>query len=130
MNEGDLMRSILLEYSDPRKGCLLFRNNVGTAWQGKVERAPGIVILHQPRPVHFGLHKGSADLLGIKSVTITPDMVGQTVGIFTSIETKGEKTSITEAQKNWANAIQRAGGRAGIARDAETAGRIICPADD
>jgi ribosomal protein S19 len=39
-------------------------------------------------PVQFGLCKGSADLIGWKRVTVTPEMVGSTVAVFTSIEVK------------------------------------------
>jgi hypothetical protein len=54
----------------------LFRNNTGT-----LRDANG-------RPVQFGLCKGSADLIGYRSITITPEMVGQQVAVFTSIEVK------------------------------------------
>jgi hypothetical protein len=35
-----------------------------------------------------GLVKATADLIGWRSITITPDMVGTTVAIFASIEVK------------------------------------------
>jgi hypothetical protein len=54
----------------------LFRNNTGT-----LRDANG-------RPVQFGLCKGSADLIGWKRVTVTPEMVGSIVAVFTSIEVK------------------------------------------
>jgi hypothetical protein len=54
----------------------LFRNNTGTLRD------------QHGRPVSFGLCKGSADLIGWKRVTVTPEMVGSTVAVFTSIEVK------------------------------------------
>jgi hypothetical protein len=51
----------------------LFRNNTGT-----LRDANG-------RPVQFGLCKGSADLIGYRTITITPDMVGQQVAVFASL---------------------------------------------
>ena len=54
----------------------LFRNNTGTLRD------------QHGRPVQFGLCKGSADLIGYRTITITPEMVGQQVAVFTSIEVK------------------------------------------
>jgi hypothetical protein len=48
----------------------LFRNNTGTLRD------------QHGRPVQFGLCKGSADLIGYRTITITPDMVGQQVAVF------------------------------------------------
>jgi len=84
--------------------CRLFRNNTGT-----LRDING-------RPVSFGLCKGSADLIGWRSVTITPEMVGQQVAIFTSIEVKSATGRIRPEQQQWLNAVQAAGGIAGVAR--------------
>ncbi len=84
--------------------CRLFRNNTGT-----LRDING-------RPVTFGLCKGSADLIGWRSVTVTPEMVGQQVAIFTSIEVKAATGRIRPEQQQWLNAVQAAGGIAGVAR--------------
>ena len=84
--------------------CRLFRNNTGT-----LRDING-------RPVSFGLCKGSADLIGWTTRTITPEMVGQTVAIFTSIEVKAATGRIRPEQQQWLNAVAAAGGIAGIAR--------------
>ncbi len=84
--------------------CRLFRNNTGT-----LKDANG-------RPVSFGLCKGSADLIGWRTVTITPEMVGQQVAIFTSIEVKSSSGRVKPEQQQWLNAVQAAGGIAGVAR--------------
>jgi len=84
--------------------CRLFRNNTGT-----LRDANG-------RPVNFGLCKGSADLIGWRTVTITPEMVGQQIAIFTSIEVKSSSGRVKPEQQQWLNAVQAAGGIAGIAR--------------
>jgi len=89
----------------------LFRNNTGT-----LRDANG-------RPVQFGLCKGSADLIGWKRVTITPEMVGTQVAVFTSIEVKTATGRLRPEQQQWLDAVQAAGGIAGVARsvsDAET----------
>lgn len=106
-------------------GGRLFRNNVGRAWTGKAEviRSPrtvrvnqGDVLIREARPFHAGLAPGSADLVGWMPVEITPDMVGQSVAIFASVETKTARGRVADGQKLWAAAVDRAGGLAGIAR--------------
>ncbi len=84
--------------------CRLFRNNTGTLRD------------QHGRPVSFGLCKGSADLIGWRSVTITPEMVGQQIAVFTSIEVKAATGRIRPEQQQWLNAVQSAGGIAGVAR--------------
>jgi hypothetical protein len=90
----------------------LFRNNTGT-----LRDANG-------RPVSFGLAKGSADLIGWRTVTITPEMVGQQVAVFTSIEVKTPTGRVKPEQQQWLDAVQLAGGIAGVARSVEDALRI------
>ena len=84
--------------------CRLFRNNTGT-----LKDANG-------RPVSFGLCKGSADLIGWRTVTITPEMVGQQIAVFASIEVKSSSGRVKPEQQQWLNAVQAAGGIAGVAR--------------
>jgi hypothetical protein len=81
----------------------LFRNNTGTLRD------------QHGRPVQFGLCKGSADLIGYRTITITPDMVGQQVAVFTSIEVKTPTGRIRPEQQQWMETVQAAGGIAGVA---------------
>ena len=90
----------------------LFRNNTGTLKD------------QNGRPVQFGLCKGSADLIGWKRVTVTPDMVGQQVAVFLSIEVKTPTGRIRPEQQQWLDAVQAAGGIAGVARSVEDAQRL------
>ena len=90
----------------------LFRNNTGTLRD------------QHGRPVSFGLAKGSADLIGWRTVTITPEMVGTQVAVFTSIEVKTPTGRIRPEQQQWLDAVQAAGGIAGVARSVEDALRI------
>jgi hypothetical protein len=91
----------------------LFRNNTGTLRD------------QHGRPVSFGLCKGSADLIGYRTITITPDMVGQQVAVFTSIEVKTPTGRIRPEQQAWLETVQAAGGIAGVARSVEDALRIM-----
>jgi hypothetical protein len=90
----------------------LFRNNTGTLRD------------QHGRPVSFGLCKGSADLIGWRTVTITPEMVGTRVAVFTSIEVKTPTGRVKPEQQQWLDAVQAAGGIAGVARSVEDALRI------
>ncbi len=90
----------------------LFRNNTGTLRD------------QHGRPVQFGLCKGSADLIGWRTVTVTPDMVGTQVAVFLSIEVKTPTGRLRPEQQQWLDAVQTAGGIAGVARSVEDAQRL------
>ena len=77
------------------------------------------------RPVQFGLARGSADLIGWRTVVVTPDMVGQRLAVFTSIEVKTPRGRLTPEQHNWLHAVRAAGGIAGVARSVADALQII-----
>lgn len=68
----------------------------------------------------MGVH-GIADRIGVIPVTITPEMVGKTVGLFVAIEAKkpgrrGEKNAgATQAQVDFLRDVFRAGGTGGLA---------------
>lgn len=118
------MRRCLKRATDA--GNRLFRNNVAKAWVGnrvtrftgpqRIAVQAGDVLVHDARPLHAGLAPGSADLIGWTRITITPDMVGQTVAIFTSAEIKSARGRATEGQLAWADAVAGAGGLSGIVR--------------
>lgn len=77
------------------------------------------------RPVQFGLARGSADLIGWRTVTVTPDMVGQRLAVFTSIEVKTPTGRLTPQQRNWMQAVLAAGGIAGVARSISDAIALV-----
>ena len=111
MSEQSIQQHIRLACSigDTR----LFRNNTGTLRD------------QHGRPVSFGLCKGSADLIGYRTINITPDMVGQQVAVFLSIEVKTPTGRIRPEQQQWLETVQAAGGIAGVARSVEDALRIM-----
>lgn len=115
MSERELIEQILMAASE--KGARLFRQNVGMGWAGKVTRLKnGSIRIDNPRPLRAGLTTGSADIIGITPVTITPDMIGQTIGVFTSVEVKTGRVATTEDQKRWFEMVDRMGGQAMIVR--------------
>ena len=92
----------------------IFRNQVGSLPDPRTGRL-----------VTFGLARGSADLIGWRTITITPEMVGQRVAIFTSIEVKTITGHLTPAQQAWMGTVRTAGGIAGVARSVRDAEEIL-----
>lgn len=92
----------------------LFRNQVGSLPDPRTGRL-----------VTFGLARGSADLIGWRTVTITPDMIGQRVAVFTSIEVKTPTGRIRPEQQAWLGVVHGAGGIAGVARSVPDALAIL-----
>lgn len=112
MREADTMRAIQLRLSSEPE-TRVFRNNVG-----QLEDRDG-------RIVRYGLCNGSSDLIGWHRVTITPDMVGQSVAIFTAIEVKQPGKYPTKEQRAFIDAVQHAGGIAGMARSEQEAVALV-----
>lgn len=109
-----MVKHIMVEAS--KGGDRLFRNNVGSAWTGKTNKlADGRLLIENPRPVTFGLCKGSSDLVGWTLVKVTEDMVGKTVPVFTACEVKFGKGKPTTEQKNFVKYIRSIGGLATVA---------------
>lgn len=118
--ETEVQNEVLLQAS--KLGWRLFRNNVGVAY-----RQDGV-------PIRYGLANNSkqmnqilksSDLIGIKPTLITPDMVGQTIGVFTAIECKrGDwkrgTTKREEAQNNFIGLVISLGGHASFCNDSES----------
>ena len=104
------IRLALGQHSDLR----LFRNENGK--------------LPDPRTgrwVQIGLAKGSSDLIGFKTIKITPEMIGQDLAVFTSIEVKTNTGQLSKYQHNWLQAVKKAGGITGVARTVRDALEIL-----
>ncbi len=65
------------------------------------------------------------DSLGFVPVKITPEMVGQTVPIFLSVENKQGRGRLSPEQRAWMMMVRSFGGRAGVSRCDEDTRRII-----
>lgn len=97
-----------------RPDTRIFRNQVGSLPDPRTGRL-----------ITFGLARGSADLIGWKSVVITPEMVGRRLAVFASIEVKTTTGRLRPEQRHWLRAVQTAGGVAGVARSVTDAEALL-----
>lgn len=123
--EKTVLKQIMLAAS--KAGAIIFRQNVGQAWQGsKVEVKGKTVVIQNAMPITMGLTNGSSDLIGWKSFVIEPHMVGQKVAVFVAIEAKREKGGRTsKEQQTFIDAVRSAGGIAGVANSPEAAVELL-----
>lgn len=120
-----VMPAIELAIGKHRPKTRIFRNNVGTGWQGKSVRKGTVLIIENPRPLHAGLCEGSSDLIGWTTVEVTPDMVGRKVAVFTAVEVKTNKGRVSDEQANFIQQVRNAGGIAGVARSEDEALKLL-----
>lgn len=122
--EKKIINDILLHLPDTER---LFRANAGKAWAGSVVSStldkiriakqiiasggnlPGVMILRNARAFN-GLPKGFPDLFGLRSVTITEDMVGRTLAVFEGVEVKTGSVRQTREQKLFEGMVRGLGG--------------------
>lgn len=131
MSDVPFLKRILLAVAGK---ATLFRQNVGTGWQGECYRptvttavrvGPGDVVIRKARPLKAGLVVGSSDLIGWTPVTITPEMVGRKLAVFTAVEAKEGSGRLTTEQGNFIGQVRVAGGFAGEARNVDQALMIL-----
>jgi len=91
-----------------------FRNQVGSLPDPRTGRL-----------VTFGLARGSADLIGWRTITIGPEHMGRRIAVFTSIEVKMPTGRVRPDQTAWLQAVRGAGGIAGIARSVPDALQLV-----
>ena len=111
MTEQQIQQQIRLALS--RGPVRLWRNNTGTLYD------------RQGRPVQFGLCKGSSDLIGLRSVTIGPEHLGQQLAVFAAVEVKSQAGRTTAEQLAFIEMVQAMGGLAGVARSVADAAGIL-----
>jgi len=104
----------------PRNNAILWRNNNG-ACQTVDGRQIRYGLANDSHQINAAIK--SSDLIGITRTIITPDMIGRTLGVFTSIEVKrgGWQYSGSpreSAQNKWLQMVQSHGGVAGFAASA------------
>lgn len=122
-SETNILRQCLERAS--KLGHRLWRQQVGTGWIGKARKMDdGSVIIQNARPFHAGF-EGLLDTGGFTLITVTPEMVGKKIPLFTEIEVKTKTGAVRDAQRKRISYIRSVGGRAGIARCADDVDRIV-----
>lgn len=123
--ESEVQDEISIE--GPHHNCFLMRNNSGAC-----EDRTG-------RQIRYGLgniskrHSDaikSSDLIGITTITVTQEMVGKPLGIFTAIEVKNAKwrhpkNKYETAQQNFLQWVKSRGGFAGFANSVDMFKEIL-----
>lgn len=122
-SEGKIQQDIRLQAA--QRGWLLLRNNSGAC------------TTNDGRHIRFGLGNDServnrqiksSDLIGIRPVLITPEMVGRVLGVFQAVECKKEGWRYSgdareAAQQKFGTIIQKHGGCFTFASSVEEAFR-------
>ena len=113
-DEANVQALVRLEAS--KRGDRLWRNNVGA---GKLENGSFLRWGLCNDSVALNAALKSADLIGIRPIKITPEMVGTTIGQFMSVECKKPSwvykgTPREVSQLHWAELIYGLGGYAAI----------------
>ena len=123
MSEHAIQNEIRLGISGK---ATMFRNNVAVSWVGDVtELKDGSVLIRNARILHAGLCEGSSDLIGWRSLTITPEMVGERVAVFAALEVKSKTGRATAGQKNFCERVIESGGLAGIVKSLDDAKKAL-----
>lgn len=117
ISEAAVSQRVSLKAS--KHGIRLFRNNVG-ACKDDTGRHIRYGLANTSKQMNTKVK--SADLIGITPVIIRPEHVGQTFGLFTSIESKRGNWHYTgrdreEAQRTWAEIVRSLGGISFFAND-------------
>lgn len=108
--ESSILAKILRDLSGG--AVRLFRNQVGKYKVGD-------------RWITYGLHPGSSDIIGFKSITIKPEHVGIKIAVLVAIEVKSATGDVKEHQQKFIDFISKSGGLAGVARSPEDARKIL-----
>lgn len=131
MKESPVLHRVLLSCSSG--ATRLFRMNVGLAWVGRVTKimraqtvmvGVGDVVIRDARPFRVGI-EGMSDIVGLTSILVTPEMVGQKIAVYTALECKGDGGRASDAQKTFIGMVEDMGGIAGVVRSELDARHII-----
>lgn len=117
-SEQTIQQEIRLYVGEKFKNTRLFRNNVGAA------------VLKDGRRIDFGLCVGSSDTVGWTTRTITQEMVGQKVAIFTAIEVKTATGKASDVQQRFINYVHNAGGLSAICRNVQDVEKLLASDND
>lgn len=127
MRESSVDSHIVLTAA--QQGDYLWRNNTGAFEDPKTGRWIRYGLANESKAINSVIK--SSDRIGITTIVITPEMVGQRIGVFTAIETKptGWKFTMSDkravAQKAFHDIVKAAGCMAGFATCVEDYRKIV-----
>jgi hypothetical protein len=101
-----------------RGAVRLWRNNTGA------------LVDEQGRFVRFGLCKGSSDLIGLRSLLVTPDLLGRRIAQFVALEVKAGRGVVSPEQRAFLRLVQQLGGVASVCRSIEQAQAALALGDE
>lgn len=121
MRESGIQNKMLIDMS--KNGLYGLRINSGEFWGGKfvsmkTTNKRTFLVLENPTKVQ-GAPAGTSDIIGCKSVFITPQMVGTTLAVFFAVEVKCPGKKPEPHQENYLAVMRCRGAIAGSARSSE-----------
>lgn len=124
--QHDIMKHIGSKYPSVR----IFKNDTGMAYRGNktIANVNGVKkpILLNPTEIHYGLFKGSSDLIGWKITPITEDMIGRNIAVFVALEVKRpDRSHTSDEQHRFIDAIKGSGGIAGIVKSTKDVDELL-----
>lgn len=111
--ETRLMNDIRLAVSSECRGVTTWRNHTGCLQD------------QRGKWVKFGLAPGSADLIGIREVVVTEDMVGTKIGQFVALEIKTPTGRTRDDQHVFLDHVRSRGGLAEVVKSVDEAVDIL-----
>ena len=97
------------------------RARCGAVWRNNT----GALVDQQGRFVRFGLCKGSSDLIGMRSLEVTPELVGRRLAQFVALEIKTESGTVSTEQRAFLRLVQQLGGLGAVCRSIAQAQAVL-----
>lgn len=95
-----------------RGNTRLFVNDQGVATIGE-------------RTIRYGLGTGTTDLVGVHTITITPEMVGKKIGVAVFAEVKTEIGKVKPHQQDFIDQMLKMGAIAGVVRSEDDMKKLL-----
>lgn len=128
-SEAEVKKRVRTAFTKLTKG-ITFNNAVGIAYMGTLIKKNKDIYTIKGRKAAIGFGRGTSDLIGIRTIEITPDMVGKKIGQFVALEVKKENWHYTgnaheREQHNFINVINNLGGLAGFVNSEDSLNELI-----
>ena len=75
--------------------------------------------------MRFGLCKGSSDLIGLRSLEITSELLGQRIAQFVALEVKTPLGTLSPEQRAFLRLVEKLGGMAAVCRSVKEAEQVL-----